>query len=194
MEDLLRVKKLLQGNLGETNRFQTLNNDSALESIKSLKYRPEAENVNNARKELIGGIDTLLMQFDGQRDRLLSTDLSTSFNKIQGYYNGMRNSVESWSRFKLDPSTALLMDLSQMKSIADAAGAHLELINGKIRKQLLEKVEVKDENSRIVKENREKTDEEIRDLVQAYYDGVVTNIFCSNEQSVEYGQPLFEIK
>lgn len=30
--------------------------------------------------------------------------------------------------------------------------------------------------------------------IESEYDGVVTNIFCSNEQSVEYGQPLFEIK
>lgn len=30
--------------------------------------------------------------------------------------------------------------------------------------------------------------------IESEYDGVVTNIFCTNEQSVEYGQPLFEIK
>ena len=143
VEDLLRVKALLKGSYGEENRIRTLNNDNAFRSIQSQNYSSKAVNVNAARKKMISGIDTLLTQFAEQKDRLPLEKLGKSFDGIKGNYEDLQESIDQWAEASPVPTTDLLMDLSQMKAIADAAEVNMDLIGGKIGKKEIEKKEYK---------------------------------------------------
>ena len=142
VEDLLRVRELMQGD-GD-GRISKLNDRS--ESVALEDKNMKARFAITDRNDMITATNSLLRKFIRKKDKITLDEIREGLNVIREKRSAMQSGIKEWSKkgwFSSGPDLKedIQMELRQMDPIAEAVGVHLGLIDGKIRKQELTKLE-----------------------------------------------------